>query len=321
LNGGTLITAGMIAGGTGTTAGDAVQFGPSDGSMVVEPGAVFESAIGGFTIGDVIDVSNLTPAEVSADLHGDTLSMGGDGTLAFTGIPARDLFVFSNYGAGGTQITLAEGPCFRRGTRILAERGEVPVESLRIGDRVMTMTGITRPICWIGRRSHSGERASGDSAVLPILIRAGALADQLPRRDLWVSPEHAMYVDGMLIPAAALVNGVSILQEEWVEDLSYFHLEFDTHEVIYAEGALSESFVDDESRQMFDNAAEYARLYPNTERVLARFCAPRVEDGEELEAVRRRLAARAERLAAESAVSITYRAKDVAHAMSPTSHI
>jgi len=63
--------------------------------------------------------------------------------------------------------------------------------------------------------------------------------------------------------------------------------------VIYAEGAASESFVDDESRAMFDNAAEYARLYPNAVCVRARFCAPRTEDGEELEAVRRRLAARA----------------------------
>jgi len=99
-----------------------------------------------------------------------------------------------------------------------------------------------------------------------------------------------MFIDGMLIPAAALVNGVSIEQEESVDEVSYFHLEFDAHEMIFAEGAASESFVDDESRQMFDNAAEYVRLYPNAERVRARFCAPRVEDGEELEAVRRRLA-------------------------------
>jgi hypothetical protein len=293
LDGGTLITAGTISGGSGTTIGDAVVFGAADGSMVIDPGAVFEGAIGGFTIGDIIDVTNLTPAEVSADHSGDTIAMGGDGTLNFAGIPVGDHFVFSNYGAAGTQITLAEGPCFRRGTRILAERGEVTVESLKIGDRVMTLSGAARPIRWIGRRSYSGEVAWGNREVLPILIRASALADGLPRRDLWVSPEHAMYLDGMLIPAAALVNGVSIEQEESVDELSYYHLEFDSHEVIYAEGAPSESFVDDESRQMFDNSAEYRRLYPNAHREPARFCAPRVEEGEELEAVRLRLAARA----------------------------
>jgi O-antigen biosynthesis protein len=100
-----------------------------------------------------------------------------------------------------------------------------------------------------------------------------------------------MFIDGMLIPAAALVNGVSIVQEAEIDEVTYIHLEFDTHTVIYAEGAASESFVDDESRAMFDNAAEYARLYPDAVVKPARFCAPRVEDGEELEAARRRLAA------------------------------
>jgi Hint domain len=168
----------------------------------------------------------------------------------------------------------------------------VAIESLKIGDRVMTMSGITRPIRWIGRRSYSNDAAWGNREVLPILIRAGALGDELPQRDLWVSPEHAMFIDGMLIPAAALVNGTSIVQEEFIDEVTYFHVEFDTHTVIYAEGAASESFIDDASRQMFDNASQYARLYPTAVRMPARFCAPRIEDGEALEAVRVRLAAR-----------------------------
>jgi Hint domain len=294
LNGGTLITSGTIAGGSGGTAGDAVQFGAADSSMVIDPGAVFQGAIGGFVIGDVIDVTNLTPSQVRGDLHGDTLSMGGSGTLTFTGIPTGDYFNFASYGAGGTQITLSTTPCYRRGTRILAERGEVPIESLKIGDRVMTSSGITRPIRWIGRRSYSGDAAWGDREVLPIRIGAGALGDGLPRRDLWVSPEHALFIEDMLIPASLLVNGASIVQEDAVDEVTYLHLEFDSHAVIYAEGAAAESFVDDESRAMFDNAAEYARLYPRAVREPAHFCAPRTEEGEALEAVRRQLAARAE---------------------------
>jgi O-antigen biosynthesis protein len=70
-------------------------------------------------------------------------------------------------------------------------------------------------------------------------------------------------------------------------------LEFDAHAVIFAEGAPAESFVDDESREMFDNAAEFRRRYPSAVRTSARFCAPRVEDGWELQDVRRRLAERA----------------------------
>jgi hypothetical protein len=79
-----------------------------------------------------------------------------------------------------------------------------------------------------------------------------------------------------------------------VDELTYIHLEFDGHTVIFAEGAPSESFVDDDSRQMFDNAAEYARLYPDAMREPVRFCAPRVEEGWELQAVRQRLGRRTE---------------------------
>jgi glycosyltransferase involved in cell wall biosynthesis len=102
-----------------------------------------------------------------------------------------------------------------------------------------------------------------------------------------------MFLDGVLIPASALLNGTSIVQLETVEQVEYFHLEPDTHDVILAEGAPSETFVDDDSRGMFHNAGEYRLLYPDAPCAQARFCAPRVEDGAGLEAVRLRLAARA----------------------------
>ncbi len=97
----------------------------------------------------------------------------------------------------------------------------------------------------------------------------------------------------MLIPAHALANGVTILQDDTIDEVTYVHLELESHDVIYAEGAPFESYVDDENREMFDNAAEYASLHSWGIRQPARFCAPRVEEGEELETVRRRLAARA----------------------------
>jgi Hint domain-containing protein len=160
----------------------------------------------------------------------------------------------------------------------------------------MTASGVLKPIRWIGRRYHSAEVAFENPRILPIRIRAGAIGEGVPTRDLWVSPEHAMYIDGMLIPAAALVNRTSITQEEFVDAVTYIHLEFDAHTIIYAEGAASESFVDDESRRMFDNADEYTILYPGAAVETARFCAPRVEDGEELERVRRRLSTCAARV-------------------------
>jgi len=292
LSSGSVVTSsGTISGGAGgSESGYSVQF--LDGStLVVDAHAVFNGEIGGFKYGDTIDITNFAPSVVEGDFNNstDTITTKGDGTLQFAG-DSGDTFLFTSDGHGGTDVTIA---CFRRGTRILAERGEVPIESLKIGDRVMTQSGIMQPLRWIGRRSYSCETAWGNREVLPIQIRAGALGDGLPRRDLWVSPEHAMFIEGMLIPASLLVNGESITQEETIDEVTYLHLEFDSHAVIYAEGAASESFVDDDSRQMFDNAAEYARLYPNAAREPARFCAPRTEDGEELEAVRRRLEARA----------------------------
>jgi hypothetical protein len=183
-------------------------------------------------------------------------------------------------------------PCYCRGTLILTDRGEKPVEALEIGDRLVTAAGAIRPIRWIGTRSYAGRFTVGNRAVLPVIIRAGALADDVPRRDLAVSPEHAMFIDGALIPAHVLVNGTSVVQVDAVERVDYFHVELETHDVILAENAPSETFLDDNSRLLFHNAASFWTLYPDVGRPEAQYCAPRIEDGWELEAIRQRLALR-----------------------------
>jgi hypothetical protein len=145
----------------------------------------------------------------------------------------------------------------------------------------------------VGRRSYSGRFVMGRKDILPVCIKAGALDDNVPKRDLWISPNHAMFLDGVLIEAKDLINCVSIVQADSIEQVEYFHIELESHDVIIAEGALSESFIDDDSRGMFHNAHEYRTLYPDAAIGLAQYCAPRVEDGYEVEAVRQRIAARA----------------------------
>jgi hypothetical protein len=200
-------------------------------------------------------------------------------------------------GANSEDVTLTNtAACYCAGTLVRTPCGNKRVEKLQIGDELMTASGAARPIKWIGRRSYNGRFVMGRKDILPVCIKAGALADNVPRRDLWISPNHAMYfedsLDGVLIEAKDLVNGVSIVQAERVDEVEYFHIELDTHDVLIAEGALSESFIDDDSRGMFHNAHEYRVLYPAAA-TITRYCAPRLDEGYEVEAIRQGLAVRA----------------------------
>jgi hypothetical protein len=134
--------------------------------------------------------------------------------------------------------------CFTSGTLIKTQSGEVAIEDLTKGDMVLTMDHGYQPIRWIGSSKCA---ATGDLA--PILIRKGALGNT---RDLRVSPQHRMLLSGwhaevlfgereVLATAKSLVNDHSILREEGGE-VEYFHMLFDSHEIVYAEGAPSESF-------------------------------------------------------------------------------
>jgi hypothetical protein len=154
------------------------------------------------------------------------------------------------------------------------------------------MSGAARPIKWIGRRGYLGRFAQGKKDILPICIKASAIDDHVPRRDLWISPHHAMYLDGVLIEAIDLVNGVTIVQAEEIEKVEYFHIELESHDVLIAEGSLSESYVDDDNRGLFHNAHEYAARDEEASGP-ARYCAPRLGEGYQVEAVRRHLALRA----------------------------
>ena len=139
---------------------------------------------------------------------------------------------------------LANFLCFAQGTWVTTPSGQVPIEELAAGDMVVTMDHGPQPIRWIG---SSKRPATGNMA--PILIRKGALGNT---RDLRVSPQHRMLLSGwhaevlfgereVLATAKSLVNDHSILREEGGE-VEYFHMLFDTHEIVYAEGAPSESF-------------------------------------------------------------------------------
>ena len=227
---------------------------------------------------------------------GDGVDINGFADYANTGgVLIQELDASNHPIAGNPGLISASGynysvapACFARGTSLATEHGERAVDSLIIGDLVRTANGALRPIKWIGWRSYSGRFLTANPHVHPIRFRAGSLGGGLPVRDLLVSRQHAMFLDGCLIPAECLVNGSTIVGERGMTQVDYFHIELESHDVLLAEGAASESYVDDDNRGSFHNATTYAARYPHPHPPgQVALCAPRVTCGPRLEMIRR----------------------------------
>ncbi len=136
------------------------------------------------------------------------------------------------------------------------------MENLAAGDLARTASGALRPVKWIGRRQLDLKRRPAPANVWPVRIGAGAFGDNLPVRDLCVSPGHNLLVDDVLIPAIALVNGATIVQETW-EKVTYWHVELDSHDILLAEGLPAESYLDCGNRAAFANGAVAIELFPD----------------------------------------------------------
>jgi hypothetical protein len=189
-----------------------------------------------------------------------------------------------------------EPVCYLRGTKLLTPAGEIAVENLSIGDTLITRFGGYQRIKWIGRQSYARPFIRHNREKLPVRITAGALGNNLPKRDLLVSPGHSMLIGGMLILAKNLVNGLTITQTDAPEQIDYFQPEFETHDCVMAEGAWSETYADTPGlRAQFHNAAEFYELFPNHQPIAEqRLCAPRPQEGRLLDAALRPIIARAQ---------------------------
>ncbi len=251
----------------------------------------------------------------------DTIDGGGGANTAIFDAPSTDFQVAANAGTvtvtdtlTGVTDTLTNvqllqftdtvqlAPCFLRGTRILTARGELPVEALVAGeDRVVTREGRLAPVVWVGWRELDPMRHPCPADVMPVRVRAGALAPGQPQRDLLLSPDHALAIQGGLIPVRYLINGASIVQEEHGGRIAYFHVELDRHDILFAEGAAAESYLDTGNRAAFANGsaatALHPRFAPDEAAALGIWakagCLPLVIAGSELTEARAVLAARA----------------------------
>lgn len=157
-------------------------------------------------------------------------------------------------------------PCFAAGTRILTRRGEVAVEDLQVGDQAMALrSGGFSTISWIGQRQLSCAAGSKQAEKWPLRVRAGAFGDGKPHRDLFLSPDHAVHVNGVLVPIRYLENGVTVVRAPR-EEVTYFHIELDRHDLLIAEGLATESYLDTGNRQDFEGVARTTTFAERDER-------------------------------------------------------
>lgn len=182
-------------------------------------------------------------------------------------------------------VGVARPVCFLAGTRILTPQGETAVEQLRVGDKVVTSSGEVKAIVWIGSGiAHDSSARAGSRAVV---VRAGALDEGVPCRDLRVTEGHSLYLDGVLIPAAMLINGLSIAWDRDAEQVTFYHVELSDHDILVADGALAESYRDDGNRRCFDCVTS------EIEGGIKQPYAPVLSEGAVVDAVWRRIVERA----------------------------
>jgi hypothetical protein len=291
----------------GVESGETVDFrNAQDGRLVLNTPTDFTGTLANMTYGDIFDVG-------TDDIQ--SAAVVGGNTLAVTLTDSSTIdYTLANLHAG-TSIVPGSAPselvvaCFAEGTRIRTPDGEQRVEVLRAGDIVATAGGGSRKIIWVGHRAIACGDHPRPREVQPVCIRAHAFGPDAPCADLRLSPDHAVFVGGVLIPVRYLVNGATVVRED-VAEITYWHLELDTHHALLAENLPCESYLDTGNRGAFvecDGAvmmhADFARAVWGT-----RSFAPLALAGPAVEAARRILLMRAEalgyRLTAEPALCL-----------------
>src|SRR3984957_6662986 len=260
---------------------------PSGTFAFRHPGSTMNLPLAGVAIGDSIALPGSVVSSVTYGANSITV-IDNQGTTVFSNVsysgPTPGGFIASADPTGLERVTFTL--CFCRGTLIRTPTGDVPVETLSIGDMVVTAAGAIRPVTWIGTGQVLATRGRRNAAP-PVIIRKGALADNVPHCDLRVTKGHSVYIDDVLIPVEFLVNHCSILWDDHAQEVKLYQIELETHDVLLANGAAAESYRDDGNRWLFQNANSGWDLPPKLP------CAPVVRGGSVVDAVWRRLLDRA----------------------------
>ncbi|HVC62472.1 MAG TPA: Hint domain-containing protein [Acetobacteraceae bacterium] len=275
-------------------AGQTVAFNSAPGELLLGNISTFQGTIGGFARNDTIVLQGISIASSSYDAGSGTLTLFNASDASIGTLTIATTLGSGNPTVSDGVVTLA---CFAAGTSIATPNGQKRVEELTAGNTVRTVLGgKPRPIVWIGHRRVDCTRHPKPRQVWPVRIAAGAFGRGVPARDLYLSPDHAVYADSVLIPVKHLVNGETIAQVP-CDTVTYYHIELPRHDVMLAEGLPTESFLDTGDRASFANGGRPIALHPDFSGRIreAEGCAELIVTGPRLDAVRRRLARTARR--------------------------
>jgi hypothetical protein len=271
---------------------------PSDANGILSGAGLTETVPGTYTLTTgtptavtaALQALVFTPAVLDLPPHGSAVT---DMTLSLTdgiaGSPTTD-----------TTTSVDIVPCFAAGTRIATPRGAIAVERLREGDTVLTISGKSQRIQWIGCRTLDCNRHVSPERVKPVRIAAHAFGENRPRRALLLSPDHSVFVEDVFVPIKHLVNGTTVTQID-VATVTYYHIELPRHDVVLAEGLPTESYLETGARFAFENGGGAMELHPNFAPDEARVAmvwrnfsyAPLIGSDGQLDRVRARLALQA----------------------------
>lgn len=288
-----------LAGGTisfdnNIGSGQVIDFSAPRSELIFSASRSFSGTIANFKQDETIEISGFGINQVlTSTQSSNVLTLSAVGvtpiTLTFASDPGS--LAIEPVVSGTSRSYDIVMPCFRAGTRLLTPQGPRAVELLTKGDLVVTHDGAIRPIVWHGQRWVDCDRHPNPEAVLPIRVEEGAFGPGVPSRDLYVSPDHAIYCDHVLIPAKYLINGVSIRQID-VPEVVYHHIELETHDVVWAETLPAETYLDCGNRHNFSRQKDAVTLhadFASPQWDAERAYAPLVLGGPTLTAVRKRL--------------------------------
>ncbi|MDR6183624.1 Hint domain-containing protein [Asaia bogorensis] len=291
------LLAGAAAVLTGNVGGTINLAGNSYATMTLSADSLPTTLIAGFngtsdSLSDKIRINGITKSQIAsiskvANALYLTLKDGRVLTLNIQNVGTTGYSIIDS----GTGIILAV--CYLAGVQIETPYGPMAVEQIRVGDRITAIVDGTpqlREVIWTGSGHCRIDRTLPDDlAGYPVCIRKDALGAGMPTRDLYVTAEHGLLLDGHFIPARMLVNGHSIFYDKSRDEYAFYHFETKEHSVVVADGVLSESYLDTGNRAMF--SVQSSRIDPaigmlSWDRDAA---APLMTDRERVEPIYRRI--------------------------------